>query len=186
MDGVKIGVVVLIVILGSYALLLSSRSLPAQQETVKNTPITPSPAVHAETDLYFLSPATQVTGGKQTEVKLMIDTHENKVAQVQLELRYNPQELTILSLRPGDYFPQSILLLNEIDEKRGRVNFALTIPENLPEKTGRGELVTLIISRPIDASESSKSSIEFLPKTSVRDRDQSVSLLRSSKGIAVE
>ena len=54
---------------------------------------------------------------------ITITTGKNKVTAVQLEMQYDPQVLTNVSITPSVFFKNPEILLSQIDEKTGRITF---------------------------------------------------------------
>ena len=95
-----------------------------------------------------------------------MDTGSNNVNAVQLELAYDPQALTNVTVAPGDFFTQPNTLLNSLDTVDGRISYATTEQINLPAKSGIGTVA--IISFDIaQGFTGKKTTISFLPKTAV-------------------
>ncbi len=64
----------------------------------------------AQTNL-FLSPNPLIISSPSASVDLNIDTKENKVTAVQLELSYDPQAIIITDITPSNFFTNPVVLL---------------------------------------------------------------------------
>lgn len=98
-------------------------------------------------------------------IPITISSRNNKITMIQLELNYDSQILTTISLIPGTFFPKPVSLLNKIDEKNGRISYAIGVGPNNPGVQGDGVVAILTFQ---DKSPLRKeTNITFLPKTSV-------------------
>jgi hypothetical protein len=185
MNSVKIIVLVFLVGICSYALLLYSRPLEGRKESTTKNKQQKTSKPSARTEITFTSSYLDIPSDTPAELLVLIDSHENKVSNVQLEMKYNPNILTIISVRPVDFFPNPTILINDVDTKRGRIDFALSLPENQPEIRGKGKLAVISFLKTAQASISGQTSIEFLPKTTVRGRNDNASLLRGATGVTL-
>lgn len=140
---------------------------------------TPTPiSVNAHTTL-SLGPASASESSKlaQYNIAVTMNTNSNKVNAVQLELAYDPQALTNVTVTPGDFFTQPNTLLNNIDTVDGRISYATTEQVSLPSKMGIGTVA--IISFDIAKDFTGKTTtISFLPKSAVAAERIMESVLR--------
>lgn len=96
---------------------------------------------------------------------IKISAKNNKVTTVQLELSYDPNMLRIISFTPGTFFPKPVSLLNKIDEKNGRISYAIG---TAPNDSGiQGDGVVAILTFQAKSPLRAETIISFLPKTSV-------------------
>ena|ERR1035437_2090897 len=61
-------------------------------------------------------------------VDVAIDSGQDNVTAVQLELSYNPKALTNVDIAPGTFFNNPNILLKKIDPVNGRITYALGVP----------------------------------------------------------
>src|SRR5579872_6967586 len=118
---------------------------PYQQKPQVVSGPTPTPiSVNAHTIL-SIAPAAASESSKLTQYTLAvnINTGDNLVNSVQLELAYDPTALTNVTLTPGDFFTQPTALVNNIDTADGRISYALTEQIDLPGKKGTGTVALL-------------------------------------------
>ena len=177
----KIIALCIAVALASVALLLYARppmsSTPANKENKevkRNVPQFPETTLNLSPDSLTLS------GSGSATIDVMINTGQNQISGAQLEIRYDPTKITITDMVPGDFFPNVTPLLNTHDRGRGRIDYVLAFTEEAQFKTGTGNVVTMNIMRNPNATSAATTQIDFLPKTSVRNRDQQTSLLKNS------
>src|SRR5579885_1453828 len=142
------------------------RTLPRQGQQA-TTPSPTSPSVNAHTVL-TLSPASgsEVSELAQHTIAVMIDTGDNKVNSVQLELAYDPHALTHVVLIPGTFFTQPSTLANTINTVNGHIFYALAERVDFPGKSGKGTLALLSFDIAPTYTDTT-TTISFLPKTAV-------------------
>lgn len=148
---------------------------PSKDETVRVAEVTPNPV---QTTLTISSsPVPQATASSYT-TDVVINTGQNKVVAVQLELQYDPKVLKKVNIEPGPFFASPKILLKNIDEKNGRITFALS-QDNSLAALGQGIIAKISFTA---FQNSVPTKIEFLPKTKVTALDISESVLKSSIG----
>lgn len=147
-------------------LYLALVSTPYQKKQIAPQP-TPTPvSVNAHTTLTITpSNASSSSQLAQQTLAVHIDTGDNVVNSVQLELAYDPQALANVSITPGDFFQQPSPLINTIDTVGGRISYALTEQIDLPGKKGTGTVA--LLSYTVSPTFSGTTTISFLPKTAV-------------------
>lgn len=125
----------------------------------------------AHTTLDFSPPRISSPSGTY-ETDININSGSNKVTLAQLEMSYNPKQLTRVDIRPADFIINSMVIQKSIDPANGRIKFWIGVPENQPGVSGSGSLATISFIKVGSGS----AKITFLPKTSVRADgiDQSV------------
>ncbi len=107
-----------------------------------------------------------------------VNTGENNINGVQLELYFDPTLLRNVTVTPLDFFPQSVELLKKIDQTNGRISYALTVSPGESAVNGKGNLVKISYT-PIGSAKIS-SVINFLPKTEVSGEGTAASLLKET------
>jgi hypothetical protein len=117
---------------------------------------------------------------------IVLDAGTNELSSAQLELKYDPAIISVTALRAGEFFPDPITPITNPIERAGRVEFAVTIPEIDRPVTGKGSLALLSIKRVPTATGSAETTIEFLPKTSLRGQDTTTSLLKTTESLTIE
>lgn len=146
------------------------------------TPVTkPSGVVfpsYAHTTLMFSEPVNANFGNYTTSVN--IDSGQNKVTAVQLEISYDPKVLTNVDIKPGPFIQNPIVLLKKVDQANGRISLALGIP--LGQKGIAGTGTVAVISFNQTATAKGSTVINFLPKTAVTAQGIAQSVLKTSTG----
>lgn len=154
--------------------------------TVAPSPIAPPPVTLPveESVLRFDDPviatesAASNTANVTYSLPLIINTGRNAVTAVQVELAFDPKVLAKVSVNPGSFFNNPIVLLNEVDESTGKISYALGIS---PQDNGiRGEGVVAMISFQTKVASPTATSVTFLPKTMVTAEGVSQSVLKSA------
>jgi hypothetical protein len=145
-------------------------SLPTPSET---TSVIEDPA---RTTLSFGKISSSTASAYSAPV--IIETSDNKVTAVQLELQFDPQMITNVSVEPGEFFPNPLLLLEDIDQENGRISYAFGINPTDQAISGTGVIANILFD-PVSASET-QTSIIFLPKTLVTAENITQSVLKSS------
>jgi hypothetical protein len=158
--------------------LVTLAILPKTPTKNENTPVsqvTPNPV---QTTLTISSsPVPQATESSYT-TDVVINTGQNKVTSVQLELSYDPKVLKKVNIEPGSFFVSPTIQLKNVDEKNGRITFALSQDDSLAA-LGQGIIAKISFTA---FQNSVPTKIEFLPKTKVSALDISESVLKSTLG----
>lgn len=117
--------------------------------------------------------------GLKYSLPISISTGKNQATAVQLELQYDPQILTSVTVLPGPFFKDPNVLLNQIDTKTGRISYAFGI--GLMEKgvMGTGIVATLTFEAKLGIAQ--QTAILFLPKTLVTADEITQSVLKTTK-----
>lgn len=151
-----------------------SQTTKTPQQSVTNTPtVTTSPA---HTMLFLtLAPPSLVT--------VHMDTGSNTVTAVQLELAYDPNVLTNVTVTKGTFFDQSVELFNKVDARNGRISYAIAIPPTGQPKKGQGIIATISYQRVLGATQ--QTSISFLPKSKVTEEGVNPSVLQSTTDVII-
>ena len=146
-------------------LLYAALKKPAPPPVVQI--IIPTPTPIAQTQLLFgaLSSAPSTLGKLTHSLPITISTGTNKVTAVQMELQYDPKILINVSITPGTFLGNPVILLKKVDQKNGRVSYALGISPQDNGKIGSGEVAILTFETLVQIP--TQTSIQFLPKSLV-------------------
>lgn len=155
-----------------------SRKLQSQERTSPTAPI-------AQTILSFGQPVAtpSSTASLNYTLPINITTGNNKVTAVQLEMQYDPKILTNVSVTPGSFFKNPVVLLNQIDAKTGRISYAFGISPAEQGVVGNAVAAILIFKTSTTAPE--QTAILFLPKTLVTAEGITQSVLKSATPINI-
>lgn len=172
------------------AVLLVIALSTKEQKVANNTPSVPSeqpsptPPAHS---VLTMTPATLDLSTRATgihTVDVAIDSDDNNVTAVQLEIAYDPKVIRNLQVKPGKFFASPTVLLNKNDVKTGRVSYALGIsPAQDPEK-GTGTVATLTFTV-LPGATGTETQITLLPKSLVTARGVGPSVLKSASGVTI-
>lgn len=147
--------------------------------------ITPK-AVTPQTTLSLFPNPLSATGSSSSSAKVEIDTKDNFVTAVQLELSYDPRLLKNLDISlPQNniaFFENPVVLYKEIDEKEGRISFALGISSASKPRKGMGTVAVITFRKDQSLGQTQ---ITFLPKTLVKAEGLEASVLKESNGTTV-
>lgn len=137
----RVLLIVFIVVIVTVALLgiaLKGSNIPS---------VTPSPpptsAIMPLTTL-MINPATlDLKNGSSGVLQVDIDSSTNEITGVQLELQYDPKALTNVTIEPGPFLPDPLILRNKITKETGRISLILGVtPQQNPVK-GKGTVATI-------------------------------------------
>lgn len=182
------GLILVTVVL--FIIALRSSQQPSQTNVAPSgTVMQPSPTVSVAHSVLKLSPnPVQVASGGQGKVSVEIDTSDNPVTAVQLELSYDPKSITNVQVEPGPLFTNSVVLVgnnhptNKTANQTGRFTFAFgKTPSQTPVK-GTGTVATITFAV-LPGAKSSQ--LTLLPTTLVTARGVPNSVLKSSTGTQV-
>lgn len=161
----------------------SSPSVPATESQ-----ISPVPA-HS---ILSLSPnPVTVAPGEKGTVAVNIDTSDNAVTAIQLEIAYDPNFITNVQVTPGALFDNPVLLINKNNVKEGRYTYAYGIMPNRPTVQGVGTVATITFTAVEKSGGQSpmgripSTQLALLPTTLVTARGVSESVLKSATGTVI-
>lgn len=154
---------------------------PTKNLTTTSVP-TPTPAsVNAHTILTIdKASASESSALAPYTLAVHIDTGDNAVNSVQMEMSYDAKALTNVTIYPGDFFLEPSPLLNNIDRTNGHISYALAEQIDLSGKKGSGTLA--LLSFAIAPGFSGKTTISLLPKTAVAADKIMESVLKKATG----
>jgi hypothetical protein len=181
--------VILIVVLTVIAAVLVILALQTEQPVINEpTPkqqVSVQPVPNADTSLR-LSPDTVALGTGAGKVDVVIDTGKNKVNAVQLEIAYDPNVITNVTITPGSFLQSPITLLDLHDKTTGRISYALALTPAGEPVQGTGTVASLTFSRnnaPINTA--SQTQISILDKSLITETGGKNSLLKETSGATV-
>jgi len=183
--GLVVGLLILTVFLVALAMQSANQVPPPTQQAI----VTPTPAIKAETRL-FMTPDRVNLVGNRASVTINMNSQENEVTGVQMEISYDPKVLSFVSITPVSEFAGWIPIIdsrNIVDRKNGRISYSLGKPPRQPITgfSGESEVVTLVFTKVGSATASASTEIEFLPKSQVLEIGNSQSVLKEAVGTTV-
>lgn len=167
---------ILLLVAGVIGLLL----LSVNPNTPTNEP-SPTPQI-AQTVLRMEEAATGTQSATRI-VDVKIDSGNNKVTGVQLEIAYDPEILANVEIEEGTFFENPVTLLKEVNEETGRISYALAVSPGLGGVYGAGTVAVLTFT---ENEASGTARIDFLPKTLVSGEGIIQSILKTATGITLD
>lgn len=174
------GLIVVVIIL--FAVALNSNE--NKTATVKKTVTQPTPTTPAHTTLNLSPNPVVVAPGKQGSVEVNIDTSDNQVTAIQLEIAYDPNIITNIKVSPGPLFANAVMLMNHNKKTAGRYVYALGIMPNSPTINGNGQAATITFTAIGKAGQTSQ--LALLPTSLATARGISNSVLKQTSGTLVK
>ena len=123
--------------------------------------------------------AAKTTNTKTRTYNIMINTHQNTVNAVQLELSYDPSVLTDVTITPGTFFASPLQLVKDVDVVNGRISYALGTQPKDKGLQGTG-VVAQITFQINPAAKGPTTMLKFLPKTLIAGQGINPSVLKST------
>lgn len=161
-------IVLLAAITGLLIFLAIRNENSSTQTTVQETP--EPTIVTAYATLGFSSGVIDVSNQSATQtVDVLIDTNQKPTAGAQIELSYDPVVFTSVKILPAEnpfFGNDAQVLISNVDQKQGRVSYAVGLGANDIERSGTGTVVRLSFTVNKSAGVSS-SLITFLDKSAV-------------------
>ena len=181
------GLVIVTIVLFVIAFNANQQQQGRQQQSIPSTaPIaqqSPVPTVPAHSVLSLSPSSLSVAPGQQGKVDVLIDTSDNDVTAVQLELTYDPALVSNVQLTPGAMFENPVVLINSNDLQKGKVTYALGITPNKPTLKGTGSVASVTFTA--KGQSGSQTKFDLLPTTLVTARGVASSVLKSSSGTVI-
>jgi len=145
----------------------------------------PTPVIPAHTTLLLGPNPLTVAPGQTSTVNITMDTSDNNVTAVQLELGYDPNIISIVKVAPGPMFTQTpVVLIDKNNPTSGRYTYAFGItPSSQPVK-GNGVVATVTFTTKAGAV-GKDTQIGLLPTSLVTARGVAQSVLKSASGTVV-
>lgn len=173
---------IIFLIIVTLLLFKLATSQNTKQEEQKVTTQSPTPTPFKFTDLY-LSPSSLTVSSISGTLNADISTEENNITGIQLEMSYDPKVISVTTIKPGDFFENPSVLINKIDQKNGRISYALILPSSSAVKKGQG--TAAVINFRVVNRKAGETTISFLPKTVVTAEGIAPSVLRESTGSTI-
>jgi hypothetical protein len=143
------------------------------------TPISATPTLSdpVQATLTVSSSAIKLSTPSAFSSDIIINTGQDSVNKVQLEISYDPKILTKIDINPGTFFTDPQILLKNIDNTNGRISFAIGVQNGNEGILGQGVVARLsFVAAPKNAS----ASVTLLPKTQVSADGYSQSVLKTT------
>lgn len=175
-----LGLVLVTVIL----LIIAIQNGQQQTQKMKKEQVQVTPTVDVAHTLLTMSPdPVEVLSGRQGSVEVHIDTSDNAVTAIQLELLYDPTMLSNVKVTPGPLFTNSVVLINKNNAQTGRYTYAFGISPSQKTISGTGVAATITFTARGVAGKQSQ--IIMQPTSLVTARGVASSVLKSGTGATV-
>jgi hypothetical protein len=147
---------------------------PTSIITTFSKPIGIEPTNPATATLSFATSEQNIRRGQTVTVAVLIHNPNPHPSVIQLEIGYDPNEVTIDSLMPGTFFTNPTVALNTIDPTTGRISYALHCPiDPLTNKSAEcvsanSSTIAVITLSVNPYATSNTTTLSFFPKTVIR------------------
>lgn len=141
----------------------------------------PTPMVPAHTVLQLGPNPLTVAPGQQGSVNVTIDTSDNNVTAVQLELGYDPNLVSNVKVTSGPLFANPVVLIDKNNPTTGRYTYAFGITPSAQPVKGTGVVATVTFTVSPNAA-GKDTQIGLLPNSLVTARGVAQSVLKSETG----
>lgn len=164
-------------------LLYFAYSLSQKKPQTASIELSPTPVLENAQSVLALSPNNYQMASSSGSLNAVIDTGENNVTAVQMEIAFDPKAITITKIAPGDFFDNPNVLLNDIDTKNGIISYAIALPPTAAAKKGSGVVATIEFTSSLYPGQ--RTEINFLPKSLITAENISKSVLKTASGAAI-
>lgn len=154
--------------------LLPKKTAPTPAPIAK---ITPNPV---QTTLTISSTPVAEATPSAYKTDVIVNTGQNNITSVQLELVFDPKVLTKVDIQPGSFFINPVVALKNIDIETGRITYVIS-PADGAGVLGQGILAKISFSV-VPEKKGVPTTIDFLPKTQVNAEETTESVLKLSVG----
>ncbi len=185
----KSTIVIIILAIITGLLIFYSMTVQVTQEKTqpkKNT----SEQIEAQKTAHLFFNPTQLevlkTSSAAASVDVMLDTGNNTVSSIQLELRFNPLMITPIDMviaKDGLFGPDVFQISRDIDTANGRISLLLGVPEVAKAKKGKGKVASLLFVPRYTGAE--VATIDFIEKSMVLPPGSSTSVLANTTPLMV-
>jgi len=176
------GLVVVTIVLFIIALRAGQQSsAPSVPPTQK---MQPTAMVPAHTVLQLSPNPLTVAPGQLGHVDITMDTSDNNVTAVQLELGYDPHVITNVKVTPGALFANPVVLIDKNNPTTGRYTYAFGITPNSQAVKGTGVVATVTFT-PLAGAVGKDMQLGLLPSSLVTARGVAESVLKSATGTVI-
>ena len=168
-----------LIALGLIALALFNKNTFQQAQNIQPVILTPTLSDPVQTILTISSTPIRLSTPSAFSSDILINTGQDHVNKVQLEISYDPKILTKVDITPGAFFTDPQVLIKTIDSENGRISFALGVQNGEVGLLGQGLLAKLTFST-LQKNATATASITLLPKSQVSADGVSESVLKST------
>jgi len=180
-----IGILALIVV-GLLVLALRSQQ-PEQKQTKTTAPTTGVPTVTSVPGtavLSFTPSVLQVAAGSTGSVNVTVDSVDNGITAVQLDLSFNPNILSNVVVTKGTFFKNSVEMLNSVDQNNGKISYAAGASFSESGVRGTGTVATITFQ--VLPTVTPQTEIVFTKKTLVTAEKSIDSVLKTTNNVVIQ
>ena len=153
---------------------------PPQQKSMQSQV---SPTVPAHSVLSLSPNPVNIVSGQKGSVDVNIDTSDNEVTAVQLEIAYDPNYITNIKVTPGPLFSNPVVLFDKNNIKDGRFTYMYGIAPNGQTVKGSGVAATISFTA---LNKIGDTQLALLPTSLVTARGISDSVLKQVSGALIK
>jgi hypothetical protein len=170
-----------LIAIGLIALALNKNKTFQSTQTAQPVIETPTLSDSVQTILSFSPLPIRLATPSSFSSDILINTGQDHVNKVQLEISYDPKILTKVDITAGPYFTDPQVLIKTIDSENGRISFALGVQNGEKGLLGQGVLAKLTFSM-LQKNTTATASAGFLllPKSQVSADGIYESVLKST------
>lgn len=130
----------------------------------------PTPTVIQQTALTLMPQTISVQPNELATTQVMIQNGQSKPAIIQIELEYDPNALSNVTIVPGSFFAQPQILFSRVNSAAGRISYSLQASDSTAPINPSAP-VAIISFVPSAYESSAQTQITFLPKSVVKDQN---------------
>jgi len=176
------GLVVVTVVLFIIALHAGQQtSAPSVPQTPQ---VQPTAMIPAHTTLDVGPNPIMVAPGEVGHVDITMNTSDNNVTAVQLELGYDPHLVSNVKVTTDAFFANPVILINKNNPVTGRYTYAFGITPGGSPVTGTGVVATVTFT-PLPGTLGKQMQLGLLPSSLVTARGVAQSVLKSASGTVI-
>jgi Cohesin domain len=176
------GLVIVTIVLFIIALHAGQEHQPAMQQ--QTAMVQPTPMVPAHTVLMVNPDTLAIVPGTTGKVDVVMNTFENNVTAVQLELGYDPHIISNVKVTTGSMFTNPVVLIDKNNPVTGRYTYAFGITPNSNVVRGEG-VVAIITFTALYGANGKEMQLGILPSSLVTARGVAQSVLKSESGTVI-
>lgn len=178
------GLVVVTIVLFIIALRAGQQQQAPAVSQEETTKAQPTPMIPAHTVLMVGPNPVTIVPGQIGKVDITMDTSDNNVTAVQLELGYDPHIITNVKVTPGPLFASPVVLINKNNATTGRYTYAFGITPNSQVVKGNGVVATVTFTAAYGAL-GKDMQLGLLPTSLVTARGVAQSVLKTASGTVI-
>jgi hypothetical protein len=165
---------------GLVALSVYNKPQAPEPTTIVKKPLIPA---YAQTTFVLSDTITpDLTRPGQFKTEILIDTGTNKITATQLELSYDPKDISNVTITPGTFIKNPTVLLKKVDPTLGRISLAIGINMGESGISGVGQIATISFM-PNAGIRTTK--ISFLPTTQAAAEGIAKDVIKSKSGATI-